>query len=474
MQTVHKIKNKKVRIEKDLLGESEVPEHVYYGIQTQRARQNFDLSGVHLNNFPELVNALAMVKLACARTNNDLGLLEADKADAIEESVKLILNGKHHKDFVVDMIQGGAGTSTNMNANEVIANIGLELMGREKGDYAYLHPNNDVNQSQSTNDVYPTAVRLSILLTHDQLVASLSSLCRALTKKSKEFATVIKMGRTQLQDAVPMTLGQEFQAFASTLQEDVQRIGDLSKLLKEINLGGTAIGTGINTNAEYSPLVVKHLSEITGIEFALASDLIEASSDMGAFVLFSSMLKRLAIKLSKISNDLRLLSMGPRCGLAEIQLPAKQPGSSIMPGKINPVIPEAVSQVAYQVIGNDLAITFAAEAGQLQLNAMEPLIAYKVLESINLLTKSMAMFEEHCIKGIVANEDRCRELVNNSIGIITAISPYLGYDNATRIAKKALETGQGVVDLVLEESLMDEADLKKCLQPKNMVSFATF
>lgn len=469
MQSVHTLEDIEFRVEKDLLGELKVPRAAYYGIQTQRACDNFDLSGIPIHHFPELVNALAMVKLACAKTNNELGLLNSSKTELIEAATKKILSGKHHEDFVVDMIQGGAGTSTNMNANEVIANIGIDLMGKEKGSYSYLHPNNDVNQSQSTNDVYPTAVRLSILLIHGQLVDALKSLCGAFTKKSVEFSDVIKMGRTQLQDAVPMTLGQEFQSFASTLMEDVQRIADLSVLLKEVNLGGTAIGTGINTGVDYSPLAVKHLSEITGIEFTIALDLIEASSDMGAFVLFSSMLKRLAVKLSKISNDLRLLSMGPRCGLAEIQLPAQQPGSSIMPGKINPVIPEAVNQVAYQVIGNDLAITFAAEAGQLQLNAMEPLIAYKVLESISLLTKAMGMLEERCVSGISANEDRCRELVNGSIGIITAISPHLGYENATRIAKKALETGRAVLDLVLEEKLMDEETLVQCLQPKNMV-----
>jgi len=458
------------RKEKDLLGEMEIPNSAYYGIQTQRAKENFDLSGIPINHFPELVNALALVKLACAKANNQLGELSDKKFNAIELATNEILKGKYHENFVVDMIQGGAGTSTNMNANEVIANIGLELMGEKKGNYGALHPNNDINHSQSTNDVYPTAIRLSILLLHRPLVVALCSLRDAFVAKSIEFSHVIKMGRTQLQDAVPMTLGQEFQSFASTLTEDIQRIADLSKLLTEINLGGTAIGTGINTDSNYSALAVKYLSEASGIDFILATDLIEASSDMGAFVLFSGILKRLAVKLSKISNDLRLLSMGPRCGIAEIQLPPQQPGSSIMPGKINPVIPEAMSQVAYQVIGNDLAITFAAEAGQLQLNAMEPLIAYKVLESIRLLTKSMSMLETRCINGITANEDRCRELVNNSIGIITAISPYLGYENATHIAKKALSTGGSVLDLILEENLMDADELKEILKPQNMIN----
>ncbi|KZM40650.1 aspartate ammonia-lyase [Marinomonas sp. SBI22] len=458
-----------MRKEKDLLGELDVPKSAYYGIQTRRACHNFDLSGIPINHFPELVNALAYVKLACAKTNNQLGQLSDHKTQIIEAAANKVLQGYHHEDFVVDMIQGGAGTSTNMNANEVIANIGLELMGKEKGHYTHLHPNNDINKSQSTNDVYPTAVRLSIILLHSQLVEALTSLRDTFSNKALEFNDIIKMGRTQLQDAVPMTLGQEFQSFASTLNEDIQRIADLSQLLKEVNLGGTAIGTGINTHSDYAPLAVQELANLTGIDFILATDLIEASSDMGAFVLFSSMLKRLAVKLSKISNDLRLLSMGPRCGLAEIQLPAAQPGSSIMPGKINPVIPEAMNQVAYQVMGNDLAITFAAEAGQLQLNAMEPLIAYKVLESIRLLTKSMGMLETRCIQGITANKDRCQELVNNSIGIITAIAPTLGYETATRVAKQALATGRSVLDLVLDENLMDEKELKTCLQPKNMV-----
>ncbi len=469
MKPACKLSQVLVREERDLLGEMPIDDSVYYGIQTQRACDNFSLSGVQINHFPQLIDALAMVKLACAKANYQLDLLDYQKMVAIDAAVKAILQRKHDQDFVVDMIQGGAGTSTNMNANEVIANIGLEYMGEAKGNYSVLHPNNDVNCSQSTNDVYPTAVRLSILLAHGELVDSLRSLSDAFGAKAVAFSDVIKMGRTQLQDAVPMTLGQEFQSYASTLKEDIQRIEDLSKLLTEINLGGTAIGTGINTHIQYSELAVKELSQISGVKFSIASDLIEASSDMGVFVLFSSMLKRLAIKLSKISNDLRLISMGPRCGLAEINLPGQQPGSSIMPGKINPVIPEAVNQVAYQVIGNDLAISFAAEAGQLQLNAMEPLIVYKLLESIRLLTKAMTMFETRCVSGITANEEHCRELVNNSIGIITAISPYIGYENATRIAKKALDTNSSVLELVREEKLMDEKMLTRCLQPSAMV-----
>ena len=457
------------RREKDLLGEAWVPAAAYFGIQTQRARDNFDLSGIPLNHFPQLVQALAFVKLACAKANHSLGLLDDTKTSAIEGAVKKILDGQYHEQFIVDMIQGGAGTSTNMNANEVIANIGLELLGHAKGEYTYLHPNNDVNMSQSTNDAYPTAVRLSILLTHGDLVKALASLRDAFAAKGEEFSDIIKMGRTQLQDAVPMTLGQEFQSFATTLSEDIDRIADLSNLLKEINLGGTAIGTGINTDPGYARLAVDYLSEFSGFEFKSASDLVEASSDMGAFVLFSGMLKRLAVKLSKISNDLRMLSMGPRCGLAEINLPPQQPGSSIMPGKINPVIPEAMNQVAYQVIGNDLALTMGAEAGQLQLNAMEPLIAYKVLESMRILTQAMNMLNNRCISGITANVNRCQELVNQSIGIITAVVPYLGYEVSTRIAKAALESGRGVLELIREEELMSEEDLNEVLKPSNMI-----
>jgi len=457
------------RREKDLLGEAWVPAKAYYGIQTQRARDNFDLSGIPLNHFPQLVQALALVKLACAKANRSLGLLDDFKIGAIELAVKKILDGQHHDQFIVDMIQGGAGTSTNMNANEVIANIGLELLGHSKGEYKYLHPNNDVNMSQSTNDAYPTAVRLSILLKRGDMVKALASLRDAFAAKGEEFSDIIKMGRTQLQDAVPMTLGQEFQSFATTLGEDVDRIADLSNLLKEINLGGTAIGTGINTDPGYARLAVGYLSELSGFEFKSASDLVEASSDMGVFVLFSGMLKRLAVKLSKISNDLRMLSMGPRCGLAEINLPPQQPGSSIMPGKINPVIPEAMNQVAYQVIGNDLALTMGAEAGQLQLNAMEPLIAYKVLESMRILTQAMNMLNNRCISGITANVNRCQELVNQSIGIITAVVPYLGYEISTRIAKAALESGRGVLELIREEGLMSEEDLNEVLKPSNMI-----
>ncbi len=458
------------RIEKDLLGTLAVPESAYYGVQTQRALENFALTGVPLAHFPKLIVGLAMVKKAAASANFDTGHLAEKHLLAINYACDQLIAGHYHDQFVVDMIQGGAGTSTNMNANEVIANIGLEYLGYAKGAYEYLHPNNHVNMSQSTNDAYPTAIRVGLQLSHAELVDSLGLLQQAFATKRDEFHDVVKMGRTQLQDAVPMTLGQEFGAYATTLGEDIDRIAGMYDLLREVNLGGTAIGTGINADPRYADLAVKHLSEVCGHSMRLAADLIEATSDMGAFVLFSGMTKRLAIKLSKICNDLRLLSSGPRTGFNEINLPAQQPGSSIMPGKVNPVIPEAVNQVAYQVIGNDLAVTMAAENGQLQLNVMEPLIAYKILESMRLLRRAMDMLRERCVLGITANKDHCLALVNQSIGLITALNPYIGYDNATRIARNALETGKGVLELVEEEELIDPELLKEILKPENMVN----
>ena len=459
------------RIEKDLLGTLEVPADAYYGIQTLRAVNNFRLSGVPLAHYPKLVVALAMVKQAAADANRELGHLSDAKHLAISQACAQLIRGDFHDQFVVDMIQGGAGTSTNMNANEVIANLALESMGYAKGEYRHLHPNNDVNMAQSTNDAYPTAIRLGLLLGHDTLLASLDSLVGAFANKGAEFAHVLKMGRTQLQDAVPMTLGQEFRAFATTLGEDLEHLRLIApQLLVEVNLGGTAIGTGINADPNYQALAVQRLATISGHPLKPAADLIEATSDMGAFVTFSSMLKRLAVKLSKICNDLRLLSSGPRTGINEINLPPRQPGSSIMPGKVNPVIPEAVNQVAFEVIGNDLSLTIAAEAGQLQLNVMEPLIAFKLFDSIRLLQRAMDMLREHCIVGITANEDRCRQLMESSIGLITALNPYIGYENATRIAGQALLSGRGVLELVREEQLLDDATLDDILRPENMIA----
>lgn len=457
------------RIEKDLLGPLAVPADAYYGVQTQRALENFILSGVPLAHFSKFIVALAMVKKASAAANYDIGLLDKRRFEAIAHACDRLSDGEFHEQFVVDMIQGGAGTSTNMNANEVIANIGLEYLGHKKGEYSHLHPNNDVNMSQSTNDVYPTAIRIALQLYRDDLADSLTALEGAFAAKGDEFADVIKMGRTQLQDAVPMTLGQEFHAFANTLSDDLELIDRVYHQVREVNLGGTAIGTGINADPRYAVLAVDHLSRITGHPIRLAKDLIAATSDMGAFVIFSGVTKRLAIKLSKISNDLRLLSSGPRTGLAEINLPPQQPGSSIMPGKVNPVIPEAMNQVAYEVIGNDLSITMAAENGQLQLNVMEPLIAFKLLESMRLLRRAMDMLRERCVVGITANREHCRNLVDHSIGVITALNPYIGYDNATAIAAEAQATGRGVVELVRERGLLEEDRLQEILKPENMV-----
>ncbi|MEJ5032620.1 aspartate ammonia-lyase [Acinetobacter sp. MYb177] len=458
------------RVEKDLLGQKEIPAHCYYGVQTLRALENFNLSPNKLNQFPVFINALAMVKAACAEANFKLNKLEENKYNAIQYACEQIINYKYHDQFPIDMIQGGAGTSTNMNINEVLANIGLEHLDHLKGEYQYLHPNNDINMSQSTNDVYPTAIKVGLIFAIEQLNSPFQNLIQSFKNKSDEFSHILKMGRTQLQDAVPMTLGQEFGAFANTLQNDLNKLNDIMpSALSVVNLGGTAIGTGINTEVKYREYAIAALSEITQKQISSSPDLIEATSDMGDFVLLSSFLKRTATKLSKIANDLRLLSSGPRTGLNEIHLEPRQPGSSIMPGKVNPVIPEAMNLVCFQVIANDLAITLAAEAGQLQLNAMEPLIAFKLFESIDLLGKAMQMFQHKCIENIRANAEHCQANVDNSIGIITALNPYLGYETTTRIAKQANETGQSVLALIKAENLLSDQLLADVLSIKNMV-----
>ena len=458
------------RVEKDLLGHKEIPAHCYYGVQTLRALENFNLSPNKLNQFPVFINALAMVKAACAEANFKLNKLEENKYNAIQYACEQVINYKYHDQFPIDMIQGGAGTSTNMNINEVLANIGLEHLEHLKGEYQYLHPNNDINMSQSTNDVYPTAIKVGLILAIEQLNSPFQNLIQSFKNKSDEFSHILKMGRTQLQDAVPMTLGQEFGAFANTLQNDLNKLNDIMpSALSVVNLGGTAIGTGINTEVKYREYAIAALSEITQKQISSSPDLIEATSDMGDFVLLSSFLKRTATKLSKIANDLRLLSSGPRTGLNEIHLEPRQPGSSIMPGKVNPVIPEAMNLVCFQVIANDLAITLAAEAGQLQLNAMEPLIAFKLFESIDLLGKAMQMFQYKCIENIRANAEHCQANVDNSIGIITALNPYLGYETTTRIAKQANETGQSVLALIKAENLLSDQLLADVLSIKNMV-----
>ena len=417
----------KTRIEHDLLGNKEVPAEAYYGVQTLRAIENFEnISGITLGRYPNYIKALAIVKQAAAVANHDLGLITDEIYDAICKACKEVIDGKYHDQFPVDMLQGGAGTSTNMNANEVIANRALEIMGYEKGQYEYCHPNNHVNLSQSINDAYPTAIKLALIYMNHELVANLRVLIDSFCAKGVEFKDIIKMGRTQLQDAVPMTLGQEFEAYAVNLEEEIDRLNQMAKLFLEVNMGATAIGTGINSEPEYSAKCVKALAKISGEPFVLAGNLIEATPDTGSYVIYSSALKRMAVKISKICNDLRLMSSGPRCGFGEINLPPMQPGSSIMPGKVNPVIPEVVNQICYKVIGNDLTVTFAAEAGQLELNVMEPVIVHAIFSSIKMMEKAYDRLKVLCIDGITANEDRCREMVMNSIGIVTALNPTLG------------------------------------------------
>jgi aspartate ammonia-lyase len=460
----------KTRVEHDLLGDREVPDDALYGVQTLRALENFPITGVPLREFPDLIVALAAVKEAAALANAELGLLDREVADTIVRAAREIRAGRHHEHFLVDMIQGGAGTSTNMNANEVIANRGLELMGRPRGEYQFLHPNNHVNLSQSTNDVYPTAVKLALHVGIERLRSAMRELAESFLAKGKEFAPHIKMGRTQLQDAVPMTLGQEFAAFGHTILEDVDRLGEAQALIREINMGATAIGTGINAPPGYCDAVREHLSSVTGLELITAPDLVEATMDTGAFVQLSGVLKRCAVKLSKICDDLRLLSSGPRAGLGEINLPAMQPGSSIMPGKVNPVIPEVVNQVCFDVIGGDVTVTLAAGAGQLQLNVFEPIIAYRLLSAIGELANACGVLRTKCVDGVTANPDRMRWFVEHSIGVVTALVPVLGYETSTEIAKAALESGRGVWDLVMERKLLTREQLAEVLNPEKMTA----
>lgn len=457
-----------VRHEHDLLGARAVPGTAYYGVHTLRALENFPITGTPISIYPDLVNALACVKQAAALANNELKLLDDERTQAIVKACEEIREGGLLDEFVVDVIQGGAGTSTNMNANEVVANRGLELMGHRKGEYQFLHPLEHVNLSQSTNDVYPTAVKLALHFGIERLTEAMAMLKTAYEEKAREFADVIKMGRTQLQDAVPMTLGQEFSTYAVMLDEDIQRLREARLLIHEINLGATAIGTGINAHPDYAPLVRGKLSDITGIELITASNLVEATQDAGAFVQLSGVLKRVAVKLSKPCNDLRLLSSGPRAGLGEINLPAVQAGSSIMPGKVNPVIPEVVNQIAFEVIGNDVTVSFAAEAGQLQLNAFEPIIAHSLFKSLIHLRNGCLTLAERCVRGITANREHLRRLVENSIGIVTALNPVIGYENATRLAQEALATGKSVYALVLEKGLLSREQLDEILRPDRL------
>ena len=454
------------RVEHDLLGDKEVPDSAYYGVHTLRAVENFPVTGIPISHYPDLIRALAQIKMAAALANEELGLLPHAQAEAIVAACREIKAGKLHDQFVVDVIQGGAGTSTNMNANEVIANRGLEILGAKRGDYKRLHPNEHVNMSQSTNDVYPTALKVATYTGIFRLADAMAHLRAAVQRKADEFHDVLKMGRTQLQDAVPMTLGQEFSTYAVMLEEDEDRLKEAALLIREINLGATAIGTGINAHPDYTELVCRHLSEITGIPVITAPNLIEATQDCGSFVQLSGVLKRVAVKLSKVCNDLRLLSSGPRAGFGEINLPARQAGSSIMPGKVNPVIPEVVNQIAFEVIGNDLTVTLAAEAGQLQLNAFEPIIAHSLFKSITHLRQGCLILADHCIDGITANRARLDAIVRDSIGIATALNPYIGYANATDVAVEAHRTGKGVAELVLARGLMSAEQLAEVLRPE--------
>jgi len=457
-----------VRSEHDLLGDRAVPADAYYGIHTLRALENFPITGTAISIYADLVTALACVKQAAAIANCELGLLDDRRSVAVRLACEEIREGKLHEEFVVDVIQGGAGTSSNMNANEVICNRALEILGHKKGEYQHLHPLDHVNLSQSTNDVYPTAVKLALQLGIKRLLTEMVALRQAFEVKAREFQDALKVGRTQLQDAVPMTLGQEFSTYAVMVGEDEQRLGEAADLIREINLGATAIGTGINAHPDYAPLVTRRLSEVSGVSFMTSPNLIEATQDAGAFVQLSGVLKRIAVKLSKICNDLRLLSSGPRAGIGEIALPAVQAGSSIMPGKVNPVIPEVVNQIAFEVIGNDMTVTMAAEAGQLQLNAFEPIIAHSLFKSLYHLAAGCRTLTDRCINGITANRERARRLLDESTALVTALTPILGYARSTEIAREALASGAKVLDLLLAKKLLTPEQLEQVLQPERL------
>lgn len=457
-----------MRVEKDSLGEHDVPLEAYWGIHTARALENFPITRRAISNYPDMIRGLAWVKQAAARANKDIGVLSVDKAEVIDQVCEELIQGHLHEQFVLGAVQGGAGTSTNMCANEVIANRGLEIMGFAKGDYQHLHPIDDVNRSQSTNDVYPSSIKIGMVMGVRRLYAEHKLLAESFGAKGEEFAQILKVGRTQLQDAVPMTLGQEFRGFATTLREDHQRIEETIPFLCEVNLGATAIGTGITADHRYPEAVRAHLAALTGLDIRTAPDLIEATSDAGVFMTLSGTLKRAAVKLSKICNDLRLLSSGPQAGFGEISLPARQAGSSIMPGKVNPVIPEVVNQVAFAIIGSDATVTAAAEAGQLQLNAFEPIIAASLMQSLVWLTNACRTLRVNCVQGITANVDRLQQQVEASVGVVTALTPYIGYVKAAAIAHEALAGGGTVRELVIAKGLMDAAQLEHVLSPERL------
>ena len=452
-----------MRIEHDLIGDLEIPANSLWGIHTARALSNFPISGVPIGHYRNLIKAIGLVKQAAARVNERIGGLEAEKAKFIELACQEVVEGKLDSHFVVDAIQGGAGTSTNMNANEVIANRALELMGKKPGDYEFIHPLNDVNRSQSTNDVYPTAFRIALIFELEMLAESMAHLRDSYQRKADEFANILKMARTQLQDAVPITLGQEFQAFAVSTNNDILRLNELLPLLAEVNLGGTAVGTELNTPKGYTDQVVEELSKLVGKKLVSPDDLVEATQSAGVLISFSSTLKRIAVRQSKIANDLRLLSSGPRAGLNEINLPEQQAGSSIMPGKVNPVIPEVINQIAFTVIGNDLTVTMAAEGGQLQLNAFEPIMARSIIMSITYLRNGFATFTKNCVDGITANTELLKASVENSIGLVTVLSPQIGYENATKVARYAQQKNCSVRQAVTELKIMTEQEFDTAL-----------
>ena len=466
--SIQTVQAQQTRTERDLLGEKQIPADAYYGVQTMRALENFQVSGVKTNFYPDYVRAYAMVKLAAARANTDVGRMKKEKLAAIEKACQAVIDGKYHEQFLTDLYQGGAGTSANMNANEVLANIALEMSGHKKGDYHVIEPHDDLNMGQSTNDVYPTTIHVALLLHNDKLVNEVKSLAQSFHKKGDEFKSLLKMGRTEGQDAVPMTLGQEFHGFANQLESAIDVLRKSEEFLYEENMGATAIGTGLTATPGYAEKCAVHLAQITGKPMKLAKDLIAATSSMQAFVMYSSALKNLAIALSKISSDLIFLATGPRTGVFEINLPALQPGSSIMPGKVNPVMPELMNEVCFKAIGNDVTVSIASQDGLLQLNAYEPVVAVAIMESQALFYKTLPLFRKNCIEGITANKQVLDNYMNRSVGIVTALNPVLGYEKTTELAKEALQSGKGILELIREKKLLTEAQIKKLMDPAAM------
>jgi aspartate ammonia-lyase len=458
------------RTEKDLIGEKQIPSDKYYGVQTARALENFQISGVLINHYPGFVEAYAIVKLAAARANTDVGAMKKEKLDAIEKACKAVIDGKYHDQFLVDWYQGGAGTSTNMNANEVLANIALEMTGHKKGEYQFVDPHDDLNMSQSTNDSYPTAIKVAFLLRNEKLIEELELLVQSFRKKGDAFLEIVKMGRTEMQDAVPMTVGQEFHAFAAGLETEIKLLKDAEKYLYDVNMGATAIGTGINVPKGYPEKCAQHLAKLLNKPIVPATDMLTATWDQQGYVVYSGALKSLAVKLSKISSDLILLTSGPRAGLFEINLPALQPGSSIMPGKVNPVIPELVNIIAFRVMGNDYSVTLGAQHGQLQLNAYEPLAGLAVIESQSLLYKGSIAFRTKCVDGITINEKTLAHYMETTVGIVTALNPVLGYEKATELASEAYKSGKGILEIIREKGILTEQQIKDLLDPVKLTN----